>query len=56
MRLSIKYQQKVDKKQPINELDIGVLATEILRLKKILYDAGVSPDDKNLVRLRFWRE
>lgn len=56
MRLSIKYQQKVDKKQQINELDIGVLATEILRLKKILYDAGVSPDDKNLLKLRLWKD
>lgn len=56
MRLSIKYEQKLDKKLPINELDIGVLATEILRLKKILYDAGVCPEDKNLVKLRLWRD
>jgi hypothetical protein len=27
MRLSIKYQQKLEKKHPINELDIGVLAS-----------------------------
>ena len=56
MRLSIKYEQKLDKKLLINELDIGVLATEIIRLKAILYRCNVAVDDQNLLKLRLWHD
>jgi len=56
MRLSIKYQQKLEKKDALNALDVGVMATEICRLKTILYNIGVNTDDKNLRKLRLWKE
>ena len=56
MRLSIKYEQKLKKKNALNALDVGVMATEICRLKTILYHIGVSVADENLAKLRLWKD
>ena len=56
MRLSLKYEQKLKKKAALNALDVGVMATEICRLKTILYHIGVSVADENLAKLRLWKD
>ena len=56
MRLSLKYEQKLKKKAALNALDGGVMATEICRLKTILYHIGVSVADENLAKLRLFKD
>lgn len=56
MRLSLKYEQKLKKKSALNALDVGVMATEIHRLKTILSHIGVSVADENLAKLRLWKD
>ena len=56
MRLSLKYEQKLKKKAALNVLDVGVMATEICRLKTILYHIGVSVADENLQKLRLFKD
>lgn len=56
MRLSIKYVQKLKKKNALNALDVGVMATEIHRLKTILRHIGVSVADENLAKLRLFKD
>lgn len=56
MRLSLKYEQKLKKKAALNVLDVGVMATEIHRLKTILRHIGVSVEDENLAKLRLFKD
>lgn len=55
MRLSIKYEEKLNKQGSIDVLDIGVISTEIFRLKTILKDVGINPKDENIERLKLWK-
>jgi len=56
MRLSLKYEQKLEKDKFLAVLDIGVISTEICRLKNLLRSIGVSAEDKSLEKLRLWKD
>lgn len=56
MRLSLKYEIKMKKNEPLNVLDVGILATEICRIEKILCHIGVSVDREKLQKLRLWKD
>jgi hypothetical protein len=56
MRLSLKYEQKLEKDKFLAVLDIGVISTEICRLKNLLRSIGVSAEDKSLEKLKLWKD
>jgi hypothetical protein len=56
MRLSIKYEEKLKKDKFLAVLDIGVISTEICRLKNLLRSIGVSTEEKSLEKLRLWKD
>lgn len=56
MRLSIKYEEKLRNDKFLFIGDVGVISTEICRLKSILRSVGVSTKDKDLEKLKLWKD
>ena len=56
MRLSLKYEQKLEKDKFLAVLDIGAISTEIFRLNNILRSIEINTEDKSLERLKLWKD